>query len=184
MASKVTGLGAFNDFWDGEYPHHLPFLNWQDSENDPHCNLSISLGRVKAIIEQTPRHQLLEDMKSLLQQDNWRPHLLFCASLFFFDKELQAALLSHLWTRLTAYRSMVVQQLAVTASILDTNFEANARKALIAQGVIGPSDDHEPEALLRMLCRGSSDHEDRIAIGMRWRQGLLGLIAAGKIRVD
>jgi hypothetical protein len=122
-------FGLFNSFWD-KYPHHLPFLNLMESDNDPaEWNLQISISRLNSICNSNFKWELKESIDLLLESEDWRPHLIAIISVATIDKIERDEFIIKLWERLSR-GSWISPQILVVLSIIDEEFKSKAEKIL------------------------------------------------------
>jgi hypothetical protein len=177
-------IGIFNKFWDGNHPHHLPLMNLRDDTTNKDWNVEISLERIEKIFHENERQKIIQDLELLIIQKNWRPQLIFCISLLRLKKEEQSNLLKKLWNKLEEQSSWIIPQLAVTASIVDSDFKEKAKKILNSRKQIEDLDKLNSEEVLVELSRGDSKFEDKSSIAIRWKENLLKLIKEEKIKTE
>ncbi len=152
--------GIFTSFWDGR-PNHLSFLNLQQysGKNDEDVRLSksipkeeqfdlaISTSLLKAIIIRSDIEYLKSGVDLLLNDDDWRPHLVALFAICFIDKVYNTNLVSRLWDRL-GFGSWVSPQICVVLSYLDDNFDANAKNVINSganityKNILLPQEEH------------------------------------------
>lgn len=180
----AENLGVFNDFWDTKHPHHLPFLNLNEISEEKEWNLRISLSRLDKIFSTNPREKVINDMELLINEVNWRPHLIFCLSLLKLSETENQKLINQLWSKLKVSRSWVYPQLLVTASIVDKNFTENAKELLELKGSTIDFDRLNKEDLLLELVRNINLNEDKTYIAIKWKDDLIKLIKDGNINTD
>lgn len=182
MMLKEEQLGVFIDFWDGTNPHHLPLMNLsiRDTSNT-NWNLETSLQRIEKIFQNYDRQTIIRDLGLLIQQDNWRPQLVFCISILKLKEEEQLSLKKKLWDKLEEYRSWVIPQLTVTAFIIDLDFKSKASSILKKRQLDLDFNKLRKEEIFLELSKGNTRFEDKSSIAVNWRAGLLKLIKAKKI---
>lgn len=173
---EENNLGIFNDFWDGKHPHHLPLLNLRDSSEVKEWNLRISLSRLDKLFSINPREKVISDMELLIDQVDWRPHLIFCFALLKLSETENQKLINQLWTKLKVSRSWVYPQLLVTVSIVDKNFTKNAKELFELKGSIIDFDGLNKEDLLLETVKNINLNEDKTYIAIKWRDNLNKLI--------
>ena len=181
---ELNTLGVFKDFWDENHPHHLPLMNLEDRGmvKNEDWNLEISLDRIEKVFKANRRERLIEDMGLLINEPNWRPQLLFCISLFKLKKEEQLYFLKDLWIKLEENSSWIIPQLAVTASMIDSDFNSKAREILKKRTLIENLNELDSEKLLIELSRGNFKYDDKSSIALDWKKRLVGIIEEGGIK--
>lgn len=127
-------LGIFTNFWDGR-PHHLPFLSLTalPCDETQNCNLQWSISKLEAILQSNPDPTIAEGIRLLLQQDNWRMHLVGAVSMLLIKKATREDLIGLFWERLSK-GSWVSPQLLVVLSISDKSFTSKGQ-IILEQGL-------------------------------------------------
>ncbi|MGY3795699.1 hypothetical protein [Aquimarina sp. 433] len=121
-------LGIFDNFWDNQ-PNHLPLLNLRvDLSDTDTFNLGKSLKLIDQIIADGSIEEIFSDVKIMLAELNWRPHLVAFIAILKLEKPDQQKFVDFLWKRL-CQGTWVSPQLLVTLSKIDSNF--NEKSELI-----------------------------------------------------
>ena len=115
-------FGIFDTFWDNQ-PNHLPFLNLSiDLSYTDTFNLGKSLKRIDDILSNNTPEDIYNDTILLLNNINWRLHLIACITVLKLKEPDQQKYIGFLWKRL-CLGSWVSPQLLVTLSKIDFNFK-------------------------------------------------------------
>lgn len=123
-------FGIFEKFWNG-HPNHLPFLYLtQTKDNSIEWNLEINLNLVNNILKNRAIDSIIEGLKLLLQNDNWRPHLLALISILQLRTDIRNKFVGLLWHRL-GKSSWVSPQILVVLSVIDKQFTTTANEVLL-----------------------------------------------------
>lgn len=126
-------LGIFKDFWDGK-PNHLPFLSLVELPGDEtqSFNLHLSISKLEDILQSNSEEAIIEGLKLLLEQEDWRLHLVASVSILLIKESKRGDLINLIWKRLSQ-GSWVSPQLLVVLSISDNSFIFKGEK-IIAEG--------------------------------------------------
>lgn len=126
-------LGIFKDFWDGN-PNHLPFLSLVELPGDEtqSFNLRLSISKLEAILQSNSEHEIKQGIKLLLDQEDWRFHLVASISLLLIKESRRGDLFDLIWERLSK-GSWVSPQLLVVLSMSDKSFIFKGEK-ILAEG--------------------------------------------------
>jgi hypothetical protein len=197
-------FGVFNSFWDGQ-PNHLPFLNLQESKDDPkEWNLQTSIAKLYLILNEHSEMDINEGIKQLIKSDDWRPHIVASISILSFDSQRRNGFIDLLWDRISR-GSWTSPQILVVLSIIDKDFISKASK-IINEGFtvnysrLTPKEHHvsrggtsikeaSPKVvavinfLLNKIMIDSVDSDQGASIAKNWTESLTKLINEGKIRV-
>lgn len=115
-------FGIFDKFWDNQ-PNHLPLLNLGIDLSDTETfNLGKSLKLIEEIISKNEIEDIYNDTRKLLNELNWRLHLVALITILKLEKIEQEKFIDFLWKRL-CLGSWVSPQLLVTLSKIDLNFK-------------------------------------------------------------
>lgn len=115
------GLGIFNEFWDGN-PNHLPFLDLLNPQN--------SLSILDNILSQNSQEDIIKGISLLLEDENWRMHLVALLAILKSEEHIKSNFTSKLWERLEL-GSWVSPQISVVLSLIDTDFKVKAKDLLV-----------------------------------------------------
>ncbi len=122
-------FGIFKDFWNG-YPNHLPLMGLHNDNNEPsEWNLNKSLERLDIICDGNDRQLIIEGIHKLLDNEDWRPHLVAIMASFKLTPKEQNELIPELWIRLEK-GSWISPQILSVLSIIDNEFELKANEIL------------------------------------------------------
>ncbi|OHT47275.1 hypothetical protein [Flavobacterium tructae] len=123
-------LGIFKDFWDG-HPNHLPFLSLVEltSDESQSFNLKLSFSKLEAILETNSEQKISDGIRLLLEQENWRAHLVASVSLLLISQAKRDRLINLYWERLSR-GSWVSPQILTSLSRCDTSFNTKGEKIL------------------------------------------------------
>jgi hypothetical protein len=197
-------FGVFNSFWDGQ-PNHLPFLNLQESKDDPkEWNLQTSIAKLYLILESHTEMDINEGIRQLIKSDDWRPHIVGSISILSFDSQRRNGFIDLLWDRLSR-GSWTSPQILAVLSIIDKDFISKANKIInegftVNYSQLTPIEHHvsrggtsvkEASAkvvavinfLLNKIVIDSVDSDQGALISKTWTESLTKLIEEGKIRV-
>ena len=197
-------FGVFNEFWNG-YPNHLPFMNLYDVANPPsEWNLTKSIDRLDYIIFKNSIHDIVDGIRLLLSNENWRPHLVACLATLKVDKERQSQIKVYLWNRLQS-GSWASPQILVILSIIDPEFNIKAKQICkngfsitysempmhehhSARGPAGTHIDNNKviastEYLLNGVITDSEDNDNGGSLAKNWKENLLRLIESKKFEL-
>jgi len=201
---KKPKFGVFNDFWNG-YPNHLPFLNLDDVPNPPEeWNLTKSIDRLDDIISENANAAIVAGIRLLLNNENWRPHLVAALATLKIDKNLQTEIKTDLWNRLKS-GSWVSPQILVILSIIDAEFKLKA-KEIVEKGFTitysemkkhehhsarGPAgigvDTNKVIASTKYLLNGvvtdAKENDNGGSLAKNWKENLLRLIANNTFKI-
>lgn len=118
-------FGIFDKFWDNQ-PNHLPLLNLSiDLSETETFNLGKSLKLIDEIISKNQIEDIYNDTRKMLDELNWRLHLVAFITILKLDKPEQQKFIGFLWKRL-CLDTWVSPQLLVTLSKIDFNFKEKA----------------------------------------------------------
>ncbi len=93
-------FGIFKDFWNG-HPNHLPLMGLQNDNDEPaEWNLNKSLERLDIICDESNQELIIDGIQKLLNNEDWRPHLVAIMASFKLAKTEQSKLIPELWNRL------------------------------------------------------------------------------------
>jgi len=127
--NEKPDYGVFNDFWNG-HPNHLPLMNLHIDNNQPtEWNLNKSLERLDLICDNNEQELIVEGIHKLLNDENWRPHLVAIMASFKLTPSEQKKLIPELWARLEK-GSWISPQILSVLSIIDGEFEFKANEIL------------------------------------------------------
>ncbi|MFB9080288.1 hypothetical protein ACFFLS_11655 [Flavobacterium procerum] len=198
-------LGVFNDFWDGK-PNHLPLLSLIELPGDENqsFNLKWSLFKLEAILKANTQEAINEGIKSLLEQEDWRLHLVAATSLLSLKQSKRENLNVLFWERLTR-GSWVSPQILVALSISDTSFKTKGEKILLEGFTINYSQmsaiehhvsrggvpttvsEKKVEAALNYLLNDTINNDDDNdsggSIAQNWKERLDELITENKFKL-
>ncbi|MCL9806891.1 hypothetical protein NAT51_15250 [Flavobacterium amniphilum] len=126
-------LGIYRNFWDGQ-PNHLPFLSFRSSSDEPkEFNLKLSITKLEAILRKNPVSIVKKDLQLLLNDENWRLHIVASIVLLMLKKENSQDISDLFWQRIEK-GSWVSPQILVSLSYSDFNFE-NRSKQILNDGI-------------------------------------------------
>ncbi len=121
--------GIFNDFWN-DFPNHLPLLGLHIDDDEPkEWNLTKSLERLDFICDNNDEETIKNDIIKLLNDENWRPHLVAILASFKLSKKKQLGLIDIMWNRIEK-GSWISPQILSVLSIIDIDFENKANEIL------------------------------------------------------
>ncbi len=124
--SERPNFGVFDDFWNG-HPNHLPFMNLYNIPNPPkEWNLTMSIDRLDSIISKNSSSEIVDGIRLLLKNEDWRPHLVAALSTLKVEKKIQSEIKTDLWNRLKS-GSWASPQILVILSIIDSEFNIQAK---------------------------------------------------------
>lgn len=123
-------IGIFSNFWDGK-PNHLPLLSlvempYDDSQT---FNVKISFLILESILETNTEESIQEGIKLLLENEDWRTHLVATVSLLAIKQSKRENLIDLFWKRLSQ-GSWVSPQILVALSMCDSFFSSKGKKIL------------------------------------------------------
>lgn len=122
-------LRIFEEFWDGQ-PNHLPLLSLKiDLSDTVTFNLGKSLKLLDRIISNNEIEDICNDTLKMLNELNWRLHLVAFITILKLKKLEQQKFIGFLWKRL-CLGTWVSPQLLVTLSKIDFNFKEKAELIL------------------------------------------------------
>ncbi|WP_346883254.1 hypothetical protein [uncultured Algibacter sp.] len=122
-------FGIFKDFWNG-HPNHLPLMGLNNDNNQPaEWNLNKSLERLDLICDNNDQELIINGIHKLLNNQDWRPHLVAILVSFKLTPTEQIKLIPELWTRLEK-GSWISPQILSVLSIIDNEFELKAKEIL------------------------------------------------------
>lgn len=122
-------FGIFKDFWNG-HPNHLPLMGLHNDNDQPsEWNLNKSLERLDVICDRNDQEFIIEGIYKLLNDEDWRPHLVAIMASFKLTPEEQKKLIPELWNRL-GKGSWISPQILSVLSIIDNEFELKANEIL------------------------------------------------------
>ncbi len=190
-------LGVFKSLWDGQ-AHYLPFLNLQGSEKDSkECNLNISINRLNKIFETNPEQSIIDGIKSLLEVDGWRTHLVASIAVLKLQPSKRLELVDLFWKRLFQ-GTMVSPQILVVLLIIDKSFKVKGQEVLngLADSKFVSFYDslgHPPDPDLRV--KGAieylvksiiipNDIREGGRLAQNWKDRLFELIEKGEIKIE
>lgn len=199
--SKKLNFGVFNDFWNG-HPNHLPLINLHETPNpSKEWNLAKSIDRLNYIISKNSSNDIVNGIRLLLKDEDWRPHLVASIATLKIDKKLQSELIINLWNRLKS-GSWVSPQILVILSIIDCEFNIRAKeickngfkisyspmpmhKHHSSRGPAGIDADNKKvisaaEYLLNGVISDSMENGNGDLLAKNWKENLLELIDNNK----
>lgn len=122
-------FGVFKDFWNG-HPNHLPLLRLRIQNNEAgDWNLGKSLDILDLISENHHQDLVFEGIHKLLNNEDWRPHLVATLASFKLSPDNQQKLIPSFWNRLEK-GSWVSPQILAVLSIIDEDFESKGKEVL------------------------------------------------------
>ncbi|GAB5526201.1 MAG: hypothetical protein Roseis2KO_40730 [Roseivirga sp.] len=193
--------GVFSEFWDG-HPNHLPLLNlYEPPESHKDLNLAKSIDRLDFIISTNSEEAITDGIQLLLEDDNWRPHLVAALVILKISKIQQSKMKMLLWKRVKQW-SWVSPQILVVLSMIDPEFDRLAKDlqgygyktehanmdGLLENQKKGPVqitiNESKAIASAQYLLNGAivdTDNNDRGgSIAKNWKQNLMKLIETGR----
>ncbi|WP_417559023.1 hypothetical protein [Mesoflavibacter zeaxanthinifaciens] len=202
--SERPNFGVFNDFWNG-HPNHLPLMNLYDIPNPPkEWNLTKSIDRLDNIVSKNSINDIIDGIRLLLKNEDWRPHLVAALATLKIDKNRQSELKTDLWNRLKT-GSWVSPQILVILSIIDSEFDFKAKEICengfkitysempmhehhSARGPAGIGVDNKKvvastEYLLNGVIIDSMENDNGGSLAKNWKENLLGLIENNKFKI-
>ncbi len=82
-------FGIFKEFWNGN-PNHLPLMGLHNDNDEPkEWNLNKSLDRLDLICDENSKELIIEGIHKLLNNEDWRPHLVAILASFISTDEQQ-----------------------------------------------------------------------------------------------
>jgi hypothetical protein len=201
--SERPNFGIFNDFWNG-HPNHLPLMNLYDIPNPPkEWNLTKSIDRLDSIISKNSSKDIINGIRLLLKNEDWRTHLVASLATLKIDKELQSEMKIDFWNRLKS-GSWASPQILVILSIIDSEFNVRAKEICekgfkitysemlphehhSARGPAGISVDNKKiiastEYLLNGVIIDSIENDNGGSLAKNWKENLLELIEKNKFK--
>lgn len=127
----MSGLdfGIFKEFWNG-HPNHLPLMGLHNDNDEPkEWNLNKSLDRLDLICDENSKELIIEGIHKLLNNEDWRPHLVAILVSFKISTDEQQRLIPEFWKRLEK-GSWISPQILSVLSIIDKEFESKGRQIL------------------------------------------------------
>ena len=122
-------FGLFNSFFE-EAPHYLVFLLMQDEGLDPEgWGLPRSINKIRRLFRKNKLDDILLGIDLLLQDENWRPHLVAAMTVMFLDDTTCQKVAEKLWNRIYT-GSWVSPQILVVLSKKDNKFANRGKKLL------------------------------------------------------
>ena len=115
-------------FEDG--PHYLPLLGLIDEGINPDgWGLSRSINKIRRVFRENMLDDVVSSIDILLQDENWRMHLVAAIAVMFLDNTTRQKAAEKLWDRIYT-GSWVSPQILVVLSKVDNNFIDRGRKLL------------------------------------------------------
>lgn len=202
--SERPNFGVFNDFWNG-HPNHLPLMNLYDIPNPPkEWNLTKSVDRLDYIISKNSSNDIVDGIRLLLKNEDWRTHLVASLATLKIDRKLQSEIKTDLWNRLKS-GSWASPQILVILSIIDSEFNIRAKEICengfkisysempmyehhSSRGPAGISVDNKKvvasaEYLLNGVITDSMENDNGGSLAKNWKENLLELIENNKFRI-
>lgn len=202
--SERPNFGVFNDFWNG-HPNHLPFMNLYDIPNPPkEWNLTKSIERLDYVISSNSSSEIVDGIRLLLIDDDWRPHLVAALATLKIEKKLKTEIKTDLWNRLKS-GSWASPQILVILSIIDPEFNDIAKEICkngfkitysempmhehhSKRGPAGISVDNKKviastEYLLNGVITDSIENDNGGSLAKNWKKNLLELIENNKFKI-
>lgn len=122
-------FGIFNEFWNG-HPNHLPLMGLHNDNDEPkEWNLNKSLDRLDLICDENSRELIIEGIHKLLNNEDWRPHLVAILASFKLSADDQQRLIPEFWKRLEN-GSWISPQILSVLSVIDQEFESKGIQIL------------------------------------------------------
>ena len=195
--SKKPNFGIFNNFWNGQ-PNHLPLLNLYEIPNpSKEWNLNKSIELLDSIVSKSSEKEVVDGIRLLLKNQDWRPHLVASLATLKIDKKHQYEVKTDLWNRLKS-GSWVSPQILVILSIIDSEFDIQAKEISnrafkitysempmhehhSSRGPAGIAVDNKKvlasvEYLLNGVVTDSIENDNGGSIAKKWKENLLKLI--------
>lgn len=188
---SVVGFGIFNSFWD-EGPKHMSLLRLLISNDiEIESSRDSSLECVYSILRNNPVESIIDGIKLLIENPDWRPDLVACIALLALTPTNRERVLDLYWKRLNI-GSWVSPQLVVTLSTVDPDFISRI-DSLYKEEFHSPNSEPRATALsnrkvqaaVEFILTNEVNHDRNFdsgaSIASGWKTNLLKLIDEGKV---
>lgn len=170
-------LGIFKKFWEGA-PNHLPLLNLNSKEViGKSWNLKKSLNLLNEIYESNDTEIYIVNLKTILENENWRPQLLACFGILKLESEKRKEFCKILW-KIFAKGSWIKPQILVTLSIIDNSFVKRSLEIINSKEFereMSNKDDHV-EMIFEKLLYNNDPFENKVNLAKEWKTKLIKII--------